>query len=60
MLDNGKSYLEIAIILGISKSMVGKIALRIRSVSTADGEDAKDAVDGVDTQVLAAAGPGRL
>lgn len=53
LLDKGKSYREIAGILGISKSMVGKIATRIKSVSTADGGDAKDAVDGVDTQVLA-------
>ena len=52
LLDKGKSYREIAGILGISKSMVGKIAARIKSVSTAEGGDAKDAVDGVDTQVL--------
>ena len=52
LLDKGKSYREIAGILGISKSMVGKIATRIKSVSTAEGEDAKDAVDGVDTKLL--------
>ena len=52
LLDKGKSYREIAGILGISKSMVGKIAARIKSVSTADGGDAKDAVDGVDTKLL--------
>ena len=52
LLDKGKSYREIAGILGISKSMVGKIAARIKSVSTAEGEDAKDAVDGVDTKLL--------
>lgn len=55
LLDKGKSYREIAAILGISKSMVGKIAARIKSVSTAGSEDATDAVDGVDTQVLAEA-----
>ena len=53
LLDKGKSYREIAAILGISKSMVGKIAARIKSVSTPEGKDSKDTVDGVDTNVLA-------
>lgn len=53
LLDKGKSYREIAGILGISKSMVGKIAARIKSMSTSQGADNKDTVDGVDTQVLA-------
>jgi len=52
LLDKGKSYREIAGILGISKSMVGKIAARLKSVSTAEGGDAKDTVDGVDVKVL--------
>lgn len=34
LLDKGKSYREIAGILGISKSLVGKIAARLKSVST--------------------------
>ncbi len=33
--------------------MVGKIAARIKSMSTSQGADNKDTVDGVDTQVLA-------
>lgn len=33
--------------------MVGKIAARIKSVSTPEGADTKDTVDGVDTKVLA-------
>ena len=53
LLDKGKSYREIAGILGISKSLVGKIAARIKSMSTSQGQDAPDKVDGVDTQVLA-------
>ena len=53
LLDKGKSYREIASALGISKSLVGKIAARIKSVSTSEAADAKDNVDGVDTQVLA-------
>ena len=53
LLDKGKSYRDIAGILGISKSMVGKIAARIKSLSTSEGADSKDTVDGVDTQVLA-------
>ncbi len=53
LLDKGKSYREIAGILGISKSMVGKIAAKLKSMSTAEGEDTKDTVDSVDTQVLA-------
>lgn len=53
LLDKGKSYREIASVLGISKSMVGKIAARLKSASTARGEADKDAVDGVDTQILA-------
>ena len=53
LLEKGKSYREIAGILGISKSMVGKIAARIKPVSTSEGADTKDTVDGVDTQVLA-------
>ena len=52
LLDKGKSYREIAAILGISKSMVGKIAARIKSMSTAGSEDVKDAVDGVDTDTI--------
>ena len=53
LLDKGKSYREIAGILGISKSLVGKIAARLKSVSTPENKAAKDAVDGEDTQVLA-------
>ena len=53
LLEKGKSYRDIAGILGISKSMVGKIALRLKSMSTSQSRDGKDAVDGVDTQVLA-------
>lgn len=34
LLDKGKSYREIAGILGISKSLAGKIAARLKSVST--------------------------
>ncbi len=52
LLDKGKSYREIAGILGISKSMVGKIAARIKSVSTAGSEDVKDIVDAVDTETI--------
>ena len=53
LLDKGKSYRDIAGILGISKSQVGKIAARLKSMSTSQSRDDKDAVDGVDTQVLA-------
>ena len=53
VLEKGKSYRDIAGILGISKSQVGKIAARLKSVSTSQGQNNKDAVDGVDTQVLA-------
>ena len=53
LLDKGKSYREIAGILGVSKSLVGKIALRIKSMSTGQGTNTSDSMDGVDTQVLA-------
>lgn len=53
LLDKGKSYREIARTLGISKSLVGKIAARIKSMSTPESKDTSDTVDGVDTQVLA-------
>ena len=53
LLDKGKSYREIARTLGISKSLVGKIAARIKSMSTPGNADAPDTVDGVDTAVLA-------
>ena len=53
LLDKGKSYREIARLLGISKSLVGKIAARIKSMSTPESKDASDTMDGVDTQVLA-------
>ena len=53
LLEKGKSYRDIAGILGISKSQVGKIAARLKSVSTSQGQAGKDTVDGVDTQVLA-------
>ena len=52
LLDNGKSYREIAAMLGISKSLVGKIAARLKSASTEKVEDVKDAVDAVDTKLL--------
>ena len=52
LLDNGKSYREIAAMLGISKSLVGKIAARLKSTSTENVEDVKDAVDAVDTKLL--------
>ena len=51
LLDKGKSYREIASILGISKSLVGKIAAKLKSLSTAQGADTKDAVAAVDTEV---------
>ena len=52
LLDSGKSYREIAAMLGISKSLVGKIAARLKSASTEKVEDVKDAVDAVDTKLL--------
>ena len=52
LLDKGKSYREIASVLGISKSLVGKIAAKLKSVSTVKGEDAKDVVDAVDGTLL--------
>ncbi len=52
LLDKRKSYREIAGILGISKSLVGKIAARLKSMSTAPGKDSPDKVDGVDKQTL--------
>ena len=52
LLDSGKSYREIAAMLGISKSLVGKIAARLKSASTENVEDVKDAVDAVDTKLL--------
>lgn len=51
LLDKGKSYREIASILGISKSLMGKIAAKLKSLSTAQGADTKDAVAAVDTEV---------
>lgn len=52
LLDKGKSYREIASVLGISKSLVGKIVAKLKSVSTVKGEDAKDVVDAVDGTLL--------
>ena len=52
LLDKGKSYREIAAILGVSKSLVGKVALRIKSASTSGGAITKDSKDAVDTQIL--------
>ena len=52
LLDKRKSYREIARILGISKSLVGKIAAHIKSVSTATGRDAQDKMDAVDAKHL--------
>ena len=52
LLDKGKSYREIASVLGISKSLVGKIAARLKSVSTVKAEDVKDVVDAVDGTLL--------
>ena len=52
LLDKGKSYREIASVLGISKSLVGKIATRLKSVSTVKAEDVKDIVDAVDGTLL--------
>ncbi len=57
LLDKRKSYREIARILGISKSLVGKIAARIQSMSTALGKDGPDKLDGVDTKVLVESAP---
>lgn len=52
LLDKRKSYREIAGILGISKSLVGKIAARIKSVSTAPGRDGRDKMDTVDASIF--------
>ena len=52
LLDKGKSYRDIAATLGISKSLVGKIAAKLKSMSTVKGEDAKDVVDAVDGTLL--------
>lgn len=52
LLDKGKSYRDIAATLGISKSLVGKIAAKLKSMSTVKGEDAKDIVDAVDGTLL--------
>lgn len=52
LIDKGKSYREIAGILGISKSMVGKIAARIKSMSTEKVEDVVNAVDAVDEKLF--------
>ena len=53
LLNKKKSYREIARELGISKSLVGNIANRIKSASTSQGETKPDKVDGVDTKLLA-------
>lgn len=52
LLDKRKSYREIAGILGISKSLVGKIAARIKSVSTVPGRDGRDKMDTVDASIF--------
>ena len=52
LLDKRKSYREIAGILGISKSLVGKIAAYIKSVSTAPGRDGRDKMDTVDASIF--------
>lgn len=52
LLDKGKSYRDIAATLGISKSLVGKIAAKLKSMSTVKVEDAKDIVDAVDGTLL--------
>lgn len=52
LLDKGKSFRDIAATLGISKSLVGKIAAKLKSLSTVGSEDAKDIVDAVDGTLL--------
>ena len=52
LLEKGKSYRDIAGILGISKSQVGKIAARLKSVSTAPGRDGRDKMDTVDASIF--------
>lgn len=55
LLSKGKSYREIARILGISKTLVGKIAAELVSCPPSTGDADVAGVDKVDTQVLSAA-----
>ena len=52
LLDKNKSYREIASILGISKSLVGKIATKLKSLSTSTGTNEVAGTDGVDSEVI--------
>ena len=45
LIEQGKSYREIASTLGISKSYVGKIAMKIKPLSTVHSSTAVDTVD---------------
>ena len=49
LLEQGRSYREIAAALGISKSLVGKIVSKSKTPSTAPDRNGTDTVDGVDS-----------
>ena len=53
ILEQGRSYREIAAALGISKSLVGKIVSKSKTLSTAPDKNGTDTVDGVDRQLPA-------
>lgn len=53
LLNQQKSYREIARTLGISKSSVANIAAHLKSLSTSRPQDGKDAVDTLDSDPLA-------
>ena len=53
LLEQGRSYREIAAALGISKSLVGKIVSKSKTLSTAPDKNGTDTVDGVDRQLPA-------
>lgn len=53
LLEQGRSYREIAAALGISKSLVGKIVSKSKTPTTAPDRNGTDTVDGVDRQLPA-------